>query len=320
VRAHDPDRDAGRVRIPADFERPDKILAGLTARQLAILAVAAVVVWALYAATRRVLPVVAFGALALPIGAVAATLALGSMEGTSADRWVLAAWRHRSSTRRFVPAPDGVAPAPAFLRVSADPLPAPLSLPVGEVSADGILDLGADGVALVCRASAVTFSLRTPGEQDALVAAFARFLNSLADPVQILVRAEPIDLAPTIDALRQAAPGLAHPALEAAAKGHADFLADLATQRDLLRREVLLVLHQSAGDDAASRLQRRAGEAAAALGAAGVTLVVLDGHAAARCLSGALDSTSGSAAGALVASDQPVTSSRSGSTRDGGFV
>ena len=39
ARDHD---DRGRVRIPADVERPDKLLAGLTARQLAILGVAAV--------------------------------------------------------------------------------------------------------------------------------------------------------------------------------------------------------------------------------------------------------------------------------------
>ena len=34
------------VPIPADVERPDKILAGLTARQVAIAAVAAVIIWA----------------------------------------------------------------------------------------------------------------------------------------------------------------------------------------------------------------------------------------------------------------------------------
>ena len=34
--------------IPADIERPDKILAGLTARQVAILAIAAVLIWAAF--------------------------------------------------------------------------------------------------------------------------------------------------------------------------------------------------------------------------------------------------------------------------------
>ena len=114
-----------------------------------------------------------------------------------------------------MPAPDGITPTPAFLTPAAPggagPLPAPLRLPVAGVRADGIVDLGADGLAVICRASAVTFSLRTPAEQEALVAGFARFLNSLGEPVEILVRAEPVDLTPAIDALLDAAPGPAPP-------------------------------------------------------------------------------------------------------------
>lgn len=286
--------DRGRVRIPADVERPDKLLAGLTARQLAILGTAAVVLWAGYAATRHLIPAVAYGAAAIPLAAVAAMLALGRFEGVAADRWVSFAWRHHRAPRRLVPAPDGVPAAPAFLGDQTGPVPAALRLPVAGVSAEGIVDLGPDGLAVICRASAVTFSLRTPVEQEALVAGFARWLNALDHPTQLLVRAEPVDLAPSIDALLEAAPGLPHPALETAARGHAAFLADLARRRDLLRREVLVVLRQpqsssSADADASTRLLRRASEAGRALGAAGVTLTVLDGPAAAACLARALD-------------------------------
>lgn len=315
--------DRGRVRIPADFERPDKLLAGLTARQLAILGVTAVVLWAGYTATRHLVPPIAFGIVAVPVAAVAAMLALGRFEGVAADRWVTAAWRHRRSPHRLVPAPDGIAPAPAFLGVPTDgragPLPAALRLPVASISADGIVDLGGDGLALVCRASAVTFALRTPTEQEALVAGFARFLNSLGEPVEILVRAEPVDLTPTVDALLDAAPGLPHPALEAAARGHARFLTELAERRDLLRREVLVVLRQRAGDDAVGRLHRRAAEAGAALAAAGVTLVALDGPGVAACLARALDPAGttrlpGLADAASYDSDEPVTLARPTST------
>jgi PrgI family protein len=293
VTARDRD-DRGRVRIPADVERPDKLLAGLTARQLAILGVAAVALWAGYAATRQLIPAVAYGAAAVPIAAVAATLALGRFEGIAADRWVRFAWRHHRAPRRLVPAPDGVPAAPAFIGTHPGPSPAALRLPVAGVSAEGIVDLGADGLAVICRASAVTFSLRTPVEQEALAAGFARWLNGLDQPVQLLVRAEPVDLTPSIDALLEAAPGLPHPTLETAARGHAAFLADLARRRDLLCREVLVVLRQpsssnSSATDGSARLLRRASEAGRALGAAGVTLAVLDGPAAATCLARALD-------------------------------
>jgi hypothetical protein len=303
--------DRSRVRIPADVERPDKLLAGLTARQLAILAVTAVALWAGYAATRHHIPPAVYGIAAVPVGAVAAMLALGRFEGIAADRWVVSAWRHHRSPHRLVPAPDGITDAPVFLAESVaggtGVVPAPLRLPVSAVRADGIVELGGDGLAVICRASAVTFSLRTPAEQEGLVAGFARFLNSLADPVEILVRAEPVDLTPAIDALLDAAPGLPHPALETAARGHARFLAELAERRDLLRREVLVVLRQRAGDDLAGRLHRRASEAATALAAAGVTLTVLDGPATSACLARALDPAGTTRFPGLAATEEPVT-------------
>jgi PrgI family protein len=303
---HDAARDRGRVRIPADVEREDRLLANLTARQLAILAVAGVVLWAGYSAMRHIVAPAIFGVVAVPFGAGALLLALGSFEGVAADRWVRAAWSHHRAPHRLVPAPDGVATAPAFAGI-AGPLPSPLRLPLVGIRADGIVDLGVDGLALVCGARAVTFSLRTFTEQEALVAGFARFLNSLAEPVEILVRAEPADLAPIIDALLGAAPELPHPALEAAARGHAHFLSELAGHRDLLRREVLIVLRQASGDDASGRLHRRASEAAAALGAAGVSLVVLDGPAAARCLARALDLAGGVRVAGVVGTEEPIT-------------
>jgi len=312
---HDTDRDRGRVRIPADVERPDKLLAGLTARQLAILGVAAVVLWAGYAATRHLVPTVAFAVVALPVGSAAAMLALGRFEGIAADRWVSFAWRHHRAPHRLVPAPDGVPSAPAFLGAQPGSAPGMLRLPFAGVSGDGIVDLGVDGLAMICRASAVTFSLRTPAEQEALVAGFARWLNSLDQPAQILVRAEPVDLTSSIDALLDAAPALPHPALEAAARGHAAFLADLGARRDLLRREVLVVLRQPSGTDAPARLHRRAAEATRALGAAGVTLVALGGPDAATCLARALDPAGelrpvGLDGTALSGTEEPITLTR----------
>ena len=314
------DEDSGRVRIPADVDRPDKLLDGLTARQLAILAVAAIALWAGYAATRHVVPPAAYGAVAIPVAAVAALLALGRVEGVPADRWVLAAWRQHRSPRRLVPAADGIPPAPGCLAKAAGSKaaapPGPLRLPLAGIGAAGVVDLGPDGLAVICRASAVTFGLRTPAEQEALVAGFARFLSSLAEPVQVLVRAERLDVGPALDALLDAAPGLPHLALERAARDHGAFLAELAASRALLRREVLVVLRQPAGQastdgDRAGRLLRRAAEAVTALGAAGVSLSVLDGAAASgvigRCLDPAGPPRPGALAGSVAGIDEPVT-------------
>ena len=289
-----PGSHRSRVRIPADVEREDRILAGLTARQLAILAVPAVVLWVAYEATRRVVPLPVFAALGLPVATAAVVLALGRRGGVGLDRLVLAALRHARSPRRLVPAPEGVPQAPAWAGTDDSPRPAPLRLPVEGLGPEGIVDLGPEGSALISRASTVTFALRTPVEQEALVAAFARLCNALTGPVQILVRAEPVDLSEAVAELLDAAGGLPHPRLEEAAREHARFLADLGAGRDLLRREVLVVVQEPTGfvtkdpEVAAARLRRRAEEAANALAAAGVTLSALDGESGSAVLSHAV--------------------------------
>src|SRR5262249_61546502 len=88
------------------------------------------------------------------------------------------------------------------------------------------------------------FTLRTPVEQAALVAGMGRWLNSLTGPTQVLIRADRTDLTPLIARIHEQAPGLPHPALEAAAVEHAAWLASLAGTRDLLRRHALLILRE----------------------------------------------------------------------------
>lgn len=302
------DGSDGRVRIPADIDRPDTLLGGLTARQLAILAITAVIVWAGYAATRTWVPLPAFGVIALPVAGGGVAVALGRRDGLGADRLLAAAIGQRRGPARMVLAPDGVQPAPSWAG-PAGPLPAPLRLPIAGVSSDGVLNLGPDGAALICRASAVTFSLRTGAEQRALVAGFGRWLNSLEAPVQILARAIPLDLTPTINALIAGAPGLPDPGLEAAARDHARFLTELSDGADLLAQQVLLILRQppAAGQDPAVRLRRRAQDATVALAAAGVGLTVLDGPAAVGCLNACLDPAAPPQPDGVATPDEVVT-------------
>jgi len=259
------------VRIPADVDMHDRVLGPLTARQLAILAVTGLVLYGVWSATRAFVPIPVFFALAIPVGAAAAILALGQRDGISLDRLLVAAIRQRIRPRHQVAAPEGVRPAPEWLTAatatsasrtagtSKHPAsqrangtapgreqisPSALRLPAEAVTDTGVVDLGADGLAVVAVASTVNFALRTPAEQEALVASFGRYLHSLTAPVQVLVRAERLDLSGQIAELRARAGGLPHPALEAAAVEHADYLAQLGEQTDLLRRQVLLVLRE----------------------------------------------------------------------------
>jgi len=274
------------VRLPADVDRPDRILAGLTARQLAYLAVATVVLGSTYRPLAATLPPAAVAALLAPPAVAALLLALGRVDGVGADVLARAWLRHRRHRAPMVPAPDGIPALPAW--AGGDPRCAPLAFPAAGFD-DGVVDLGDAGAALLARASSLNFGLRTDDEQQTVVAAVGRWLNSLTGPVQIVVRAERADVTALVDAVEDAAPALPHPALEDAAREHARFLRDLAARRDVLRRTVLVVFTAPAGPDAAAALRRRAEDSTGALAAAGITLTPLSDDEAVAALAHAAE-------------------------------
>ncbi|MGW7514177.1 PrgI family protein [Streptomyces sp. NPDC054796] len=244
------------VRIPADVDREDTVLANLTARQLLLLVVTGIVLYGTWSAARSFLPLAVFLAVAVPVGATAAILALGRRDGISLDRLALAAVRQRMTPRYRVVAPEGILPAPTWLadRIVQDGQDAPvasstssaaLGLPAEGVTEAGVVDLGPEGVAVLAVCSTVNFSLRTPSEQQSLVGVFGRYLHSLTAPVQILVRAERLDLSSQISELRAQSAQLPHPALAEAAREHADYLVQLSAQTELLHRQVVLVLREA---------------------------------------------------------------------------
>ena len=280
----DADPGPGPVPVPADIDREDRILAGLTARQLAILAAAAGMLWLAWTLTRRLVPPMVFAGSAAPFAAAAFALASGRRDGLSLDRWLAAGIRQAAAPRRLIPATGPVQGAPAWAGRAAarlaGPLPAPLQLPATAISDTGAITLGAGGAVAIAAATTVNLALRTGAEQEALCAALGRWLNSLQGPAQILIRACRIDLTAMAAQITATAPALPHPALEEAALGHAAFLTQLAASRDLLARQVLLAVR---GPDPGAAARRLAG-AARDLAAAGITLTPLDGPAATAAL------------------------------------
>jgi hypothetical protein len=281
------DTEAGVVRIPADLDRPDRVLVGLTARQLAILAAGGLAAWTLAGLLAPLLGRPAAAAVAAPVAMAAIGLALGWRDGLPLDRLAAAGlgwWRH---PRRLVVAPDGIGPTPPWAGPAGPPV-APLTGPIHGLDPTGVIDLGGQGWALVCQATPINLSLRTPAEQQQLLASFARLLHALTGPMQVLVRSDRANLSPLIHPLRAQAAALPHPRLEQAALAHARWLEALAGDREVRRRQLLVVFHQPASTSPpATVLHRRAEQAAVLLAAAGVALTPLDGDAAAQTLQAA---------------------------------
>jgi hypothetical protein len=273
------------ARIPADVDRPDVVVARLTFRQVAIIAGVGGACWLIFTTVHRAAPHAPVLVIAAPLTLLvlaAAAVALATRDGLSGDRFVLAALAHARRPRLLVNPVIGAdpVPLPSILpkawRQAQGPLPAPLELPADGIDEVGILSLREHGHAGIAAASTVNFSLRTPGEQNALVAGFGRFLNALSGPVQILVRTRRLDLTALVGDLEHAAGGLAHPHLEAAALDHAAFLAELSARQQLLSRQVLVVAREPAAGgsaEAGARIARRQQEAAAALTGAEVRIV-----------------------------------------------
>lgn len=301
------DEDTVRARMPADVDAPDKVVYGLTFRQLAILAVAAVVGYGVWNALHTLLPVPVLIGAAVVLGGLVFGLAVGRRDGLSLDVWMLAGLRH-SRNPRALSTTDTTAKVPDWVQAPAAKvmLPAPLRLPADAIGDDGQISLAGAKAAMVA-ATSVNLALRTTDEQAALIDTFGRWLNSLSTPTQIVVSAQPVDLVSAARTLARAADRLPDPALAAACADHADFLADLAERRDPLRRQVLIVTRAGAGERGEHAARRRADDTVRALSGHGVTTRALDGPAVTAVLAAAADPYRPSRPGGLAAPDAVIT-------------
>ncbi|MDG4795385.1 PrgI family protein [Micromonospora sp. WMMD1082] len=286
----DSDDAPPRARIPADIDTPDKIVYGLTARQLAILVVAGVIGYGIIRAAGTLLSQPVLFAVLTPLAGAAVVLALGRRDGLPMDAWLLAAIRHTRDPKRLAPAPSARPSAvPGWAPDTDAPAAVPLlRLPATAISDAGVIDTGPQAVALVA-CTTVNIGLRTGDEQNALISAYGRWLNSLSSPVQIVISAQRVDLSSHAQRIADTADTLANPALAEAAVDYAEFLDDLAARRDPLWRTVTIAVTARGEKGRDTEVLRRAEHAASALSALGAQTAVLDGARATAVLTCAVD-------------------------------
>ncbi|GAA5200745.1 hypothetical protein GCM10023322_79270 [Rugosimonospora acidiphila] len=294
--------------MPADVDAPDKVLYGLTFRQLAILAVAGVAFYGAWHALHTVVPVPVLVGAAMLAGGLVFAVAVGRRDGVPLDRWLLFAVRHARAPQALTTT-DTTAVLPDWVQApSAVTLPAPLALPADAIAADGQITLAGSRAAVVA-ATSVNLALRTADEQAALVDTFGRWLNSLSTPTQIVVSAQPVDLHSHARGLAHTADRLPHPALAAACTDHAGFLDELAQRRDPLRRQVLIVTRTGPGERGEHVARRRAENIARSLSGLGVSTRALDAPAVTAAIAAAADPYRAARPGGLAAPDTVITGS-----------
>ncbi|MFF0532683.1 PrgI family mobile element protein [Nocardia amikacinitolerans] len=260
------------VRIPADVDRSDRLLGPFTARQLAVLAATAALLYSIWVATRTLLPLPVFAVAAALVFVVVAVAVLTRRDGLSTDLLLVAAVRYRLRPRHLIRSHGNTrAQAPRWTTTRTKPqrprLPVPSELSATQarlpesVSSSGsggvgVIDLGADGLAAIAVAGTLNLSLRTPAEQDGLVGQLAGWLHTLRQPVQILVRSARLDLTEHITGLHTAAQQMSAD-LAAAALDHADHLADLTAREHPVHRQVLLIWREQTQPQPTSALRAR---------------------------------------------------------------
>lgn len=290
--------DQPRASMPADIGAPDKIAWGLSFRQLAIIGSVSFAGWLLYRGFGPMLPPLVWLIAGIPVAGITVVVALGRRDGLPLDVWL----RHGLAMHRApgVQSPGRPNPGGALLHTTQKPVvPAPLRAPATSIAADGTITV--DGTARTLIACGTTnIALRTGEEQEALLAGFGQWLNALSGPAQIVVSAQRHDLTPYATAVLDASTTLAHPALRDAAADYADFLLELDTDRDPLRRQVIAVVNAGADRDATVR----------ALGALGVSTHPLDGPAVVAALAAAADPYDPPVPGPRAVPDIPITARR----------
>ncbi|MFY7064693.1 PrgI family protein [Nocardiopsis changdeensis] len=275
-----------RSRIPADIDRPEPILFGLTARQCLLLAPALAGAWGIYLLLRDHLPWWAIVAALVPALGVVIALALGEKGGQGLEKLVAQAMRWVAAPKHLVAAPSGQVPArPRWApRVRRTPRIEPLRLPASAITPEGVIDLGRR-CAVVIACTTVPFQLSSARERGQVLAAFAGVLDALTEPVQLVVQRRTADLTALAEMIRAHAAHLPYPALADAAVGHAEFLDGLAATHELSHQQVLVVVTATgSARRARAALGRTARDTAGRLSAIGVRAQVLDGQDAEQVL------------------------------------
>lgn len=97
-------------------------------------------------------------------------------------------------------------------------------------------------VCSVLETNAVNFDLLSEMEQDATIAAFSMFLNSITFPVQIVLRSKQLDITKYIEKVRKVEQRVDDPLLKVQAESYRKFVQDLIRSNDVLAKKFYVVI------------------------------------------------------------------------------
>lgn len=115
---------------------------------------------------------------------------------------------------------------------------------------DGVLILPNDQYRVILEASSINFELKSEDEQDAIIETYQSFLNSLACPVQIVVRIRELDMQKYLDSFKSAQAKEKQKIYRDQIKNYAQFVQGLITTNKILTRDFYVVVPHADKDKA----------------------------------------------------------------------
>lgn len=106
---------------------------------------------------------------------------------------------------------------------------------------EGVVLLKNNAAAAVVQTTAVNFDLLSEIEQDAMIAGYSQFLNSLTFSVQVLVRSRKLDISDYVQKLEAAAESQANPYLKEQIALYKIYVAELISKNEVLDKKFYLV-------------------------------------------------------------------------------
>jgi hypothetical protein len=107
---------------------------------------------------------------------------------------------------------------------------------------DGILILPDNHYRLVLQASSINFELKSEAEQDAIIEIYKSFLNSLACPLQLIVRVREMDLDKYLENFKLLLSEETEEVYKTQIENYSEFVASLVNTNKILSRNFYIVI------------------------------------------------------------------------------
>jgi len=114
-------------------------------------------------------------------------------------------------------------------------------LPFSEIR-DNLMIMKDGSSRMVLKVHAVNFNLKSQEEQDALIYAYQRFLNSLRFPIQIIVRSLKVDIEAYVNKLKNLAVKQNNTLLQEQTYRYIDFLVNLIDMAQIMKKDFYIVI------------------------------------------------------------------------------